>query len=526
MIVKPIYRHLLALTVTAIAAATTAHAVPAVADCAALSNIERNKTYEAEPSDIQQCIQRGWDPPLNWRPDEGTSMVRATGGGGFSVSGRQPPNRPPGAVGAAASVSGSMFNFTLNIPPWRGFPCQIPGGIDLCGGGNGSGSGGSGGSGSGGNGSGGAGGSSACPIASDSNGTYGQQLPIAATGSQSLPCGGAVPLSTYLMSATTGATGIIATEAGSRTVWIYRAQGSGFALTGTAELPDKVCSGNGNDDETAIQMPIAQIVPFNSSTPSVVLRLALSINGDVYDPFDPDPDIERPYYLEIPVPGGNPQIPSGCPRASDVYRTITSLTAPLTVESATTPGCEGTPQQCGSLPANPTSASNCDAVTTNPGTASCEGTTLFAVLNRPNLMYPPDSTATFTSIEGRTAVLAGSSGGMRLYSQAETLMYFGARGGSFTLPEGGTLKLDNGYRLVMNGPAIVNAAGGQVSMPNGGSLITQDGSTAQNFSNGSSYAPQTSLPFVVRVSRSVELPGGLVLPTQPTPFLRLPVKVE
>lgn len=511
---------MIALTITAATAATAAYAAPEALDCSSLNDIERNKTYEADPAIIQQCIQRGWDPPLKWRPDDGQSIARAPGSGGFSVSGRQPPNLPPGARNGNASVSSNMFNFTLSIPPWRGFPCQLPGGVDLCGGnGNNGGNGGNGGNGNN-------GGNSSCPISSDTNGTYGQQTLITATGSQSLTCGGAVPLSTYLMGGTTTPTGLIATEAGSRTVWVYRAEGSKYTLTGTAQLPSAVCTPGQNPVPTAIQPPIAQIVAFNSATSNVALRLAMSVNSNVADPFDPDPDAEQPTYFLIPTGTGTPQIPTGCPNINDFYRTISALTTPVTIESSTTPGCEGTAETCGSSPQSPTTPNTCDAMTLNPNSGSCEGTTLFAVLNRPNLIYPPASTASFTAIDGRTALMAGSSGGMRLYTHAETLMYFGALGGTYTLPEGGMLKLNGNLRLVMNGPSTISASGAMVTMANGGTIIDVSGSTVQNFPPGSSYSPQASLPYVVKVNRNVELPAGFVLPTQPSPFVRLPVQVQ
>lgn len=483
-------------------------------DCAKLDDIERNKSYEADPDDIKQCIMRGWDPPLKWRPDQGTSIVRAIGSGTNNISSRHSPENSPGAVKARASITGDMYRFTLQIPPWRGFPCQLPGNIDVCGDGDGDGDDDDTGSG---------GDNSSCPVAADTTGKYGEQIPIAASGSKELACGGVVPLSTYLMAATSAPSGIIATEAGSRTVWIYRAQNNKFVLSGTKTLPSKVCN---NDSEIKIQPPLAQIIPFNGGSGNVALRLALSENSEVADPFSTDPSAEQPYYLKIPVNGGTPQIPSGCPRASDYYLTVSSLTAPLTVESATTAGCEGTAEECGTVPRTPMTSGGCDTVTTNPGTPSCEGTILFSVLNRPNLIYPPASTAAFTSMDGRTAVLAGSSGSVRLYTAPDSFLYFGARGGSFTLPEGGTLKLDNGHHLVMNGPATINAAGRQVTMTNGGKLIAKNGSTAQNFASGSTYSPPAALPYIVRGSRSVELPSGMLLPTQPSPYVRLPVKVE
>lgn len=507
-----------------------AFAAPKIADCEALAKIDRNKTYEVDPKDIDQCIMRGADPPVGWRPNDGKQRVKAPGAGGYSISGRNPPPKSPGAMNARASVSSSMFNFTMGIPPWRGFPCQLPGGIDVCGSGGGSnGGGGSGGGTGGGTGGGGGGGGSvpACPVAGDTTGTYGEQQPITGSTSKPLACGGAVPLSTYMMSAENSPTTIIATEAGNRTVWVYRASGGGYALQGTLQLPATTCS-NPSDPESAVAtpMPIAQILTVGSGTSSVALRLQMTFPGEVADPFDPDPEAEPVNYFVVPTPGGTPQIPSGCPRTSDFIRTAVALTAPITVESATNPGCEGTAEACGTLPQNPTSPSSCSTVTTNPGGTSCEGTTLFAVLNRPNLLFPPSSTATFSAMDGRTAHLVGSTGTARLYVQSSTIMYFGARGGSFTLPEGGTLKLDNGNALVMSGPATINAGSRQVFMANGGIIQAPDGTTLQEFTANSSHSPAAALPFVVKVTRSVEIPSSLKFPTQPSPYVRLPVKAE
>ena len=491
---------------------------PKIADCDAFEKTDYNKTIDVDPRDIDQCILRGGDPPVKWRPSEGKKVVTAPGAGTTSVSGRMSPPMSPGARGMAASVSGNMFDATLKIPPWRGFPCQLPGGVDMCGGGK-DGTGGGDGTGTG------TGGNSSCPVATDTTGTFGQQQTITTSISQPLACGGAVPLSTYLMGAEDSPVSVIATEAGNRTAWVYRASGSGFALQGTLQLPTNTCVNGDKDRPEPLALPIAQIVTINGSTPSVALRLQTE-NGGVHDPFDPDPEVKPPQYFVVPTPGGNPQISAGCPSTSQFVRDAVALTAPLTVESAINPGCEGGPQVCGNLPANPTSPSNCDALTTNPAGASCANTTLFAVLNRPNLLFPPNSTAVFASMEGRTAHLVGSTGGARLYAQADTLMYFGARGGSFVLPEGGTMKLANGTLLFMNGPATINAGGRQVVLSAGGQIVNNNADTLQEFAPGSSYSPNAQLPYVVKIGRSVELPPGMKLPTQPSPFVRLPVKVE
>lgn len=480
------------------------------ADCGALNDIARNKTYDADDREIYQCLQRGWDPPVGWRPDEGKSAgIRVSGAGGFSVSSRQAPDMPPGKAGANSSVSTNIFNFTAGFPPWRGFPCQLPGGIDICGssytpgpvppGG----------------------GSASCAVAADTTGTFGTKQTIRA-GTTSLPCGGAVPLSTYLMGMTQSPVGMLATENGNRTTFVYRASGTNYARTSSRALPSYLCNSRGNRT-IDLYPPVAQMLTFPASG-QIAVRLQKSPENinDITDPFDPDPTVERNGYLLIPIVGGVPQIPRNCARDTTYFSYLPG-TSPLTVESATTPGCEGDATQCGSQPTTPTASGACDTVTLQPAGTSCAGTTQFAVLDRPNIVYPPGSSATFATIQGRTALTTRAANNARLYAQGETIMYFGSSGGAFVLPEGGTLLLSNGDRLQIYGPGTVNAAAGVVNMTSGGAIMSIGGTLKQAIPAGTNFAPVATRPYAVRVGRSVQLPDGYTAPTQPSPYIQMPV---
>lgn len=474
------------------------------ADCAALSNIERQKTYDANDRNIRECIQRGWDPPVKWRANGGKNKgIRVTGSGGFSMGVRQAPEKPPGVMGAKPSVSNATIQATLGFPPWRGFPCQLPGGIDICGGG------------SSGGGS-GPGGSPSCAIASDSSGAFGAFQPINGSMNIPLPCGGAVPLSFYQLSLNASPIGVFATEEGSSQYWAYKSQGGQFEQISEngASLPTTLC-GDGNPP---LPPAIAQIITYNANSSSIAVRL----QHDPIDPFLPaDPEATPEKYLIIPISNGVPQVPSGC-AGDGIYKPLTEVKDAIIIESKTTPGCEGTPEICAGFPTTPTPGSSCTVVTMYPNATGCTGKVQFAVLDRPNMIYPAGSSISTTAIQGRTGVLTSAGAGSRLYAQYNTIVYFGASGQSFLLPSGGTLKLDNNNRLIMKGPATVNAASGGVLLTAGGTVESSGGALLQTLPAGSVYSPAAALPYAVRLGSNVELPAGYMVPTQPAPYVRLP----
>lgn len=500
--------------------AATAHAQ--ATDCEGMKSIDRRETWKADDLVVPKCIFDGADPPVEWRENEGRSPgINVGSTGGFVVGSRQAPDRPPGRVGANASVGSGMFKFTMKFPPWRGFPCQLPGGKDICGGDNSGGGGG------------GSGTTVSCAMAAAIAEMGGRQ-PI--TGSESMPlsCGGALPLTTYQLTLNPSASGLLATEAGSHNVWSYAASGRSFTQNSGAgaRLPTYLCRKNSDGEWVkSVDIPpaTAQMITYGSSS-RIAVRLQNANPAEVTTPFS-NASGEPEKYLIIPVRGSTPQIPGDCADEEVYYRPIDSVTDALLIQSATTPGCEGDASECGSASTTPTATSTCDTVTLDPtsgntGSSSCEGKTLIAVIDRPNLVYSPGSTASFGSMQGRTAVMATAPATSRIYAQYDTIFYMGAGGQQFTLPDGGELKLRDGSILEMNAGARVRAASRQVLLVGGGTVRTQGGVLVQTIPANTAYSPAADLPYAVRVNRSIELPSGYSLPTQPSPYMQVPISTE
>ncbi|MFN8995479.1 MAG: hypothetical protein ACK5X3_17690, partial [Pseudomonadota bacterium] len=72
---------------------------------------------------INECINKGFDPPVSWRPPPG-KIVTSGGAGSILTHAQNAPDKPPRVAGAAPSVSNSRWGFSLKLPPWQGFPCQ------------------------------------------------------------------------------------------------------------------------------------------------------------------------------------------------------------------------------------------------------------------------------------------------------------------------------------------------------------------------------------------------------------------
>lgn len=495
--------------------------------CADMKSIDYRETWKADDRVInERCVPFAADPPLEWR----RGLVNVGGAGGFSIANVAGPKDSAGREGANASVSGSVFNFTMNFPPWRGFPCQLPGGGDICGGGSGGGTGGSGGTGTG--------TTPSCALAAASAGLGGQQA-ISGSSAIALPCGGALPLSTYQLTLNPNPAGLFATEAGSTSYWSYQRSGSQFAQVSAANahLPTHLCRKNSDGDwvkSVDLKPAIAQMITYSSGASSIAVRLQGENPAHVVDPFNPTPSAEPEKFLIVPIKNGVPDVPGNCADETKFYKPLPSLTDALMVQSATTPGCEGGTEVCGTAPTTPTASGSCDTVTLNPtgttstasGPVTCDGKVLIAVIDRPNIIYPPGSTANVSAIQGRTAVMAAGSTGARLYAQYETIVYFGASGGEFNLPEGGILKLDNGGTLEMKRDAKIRASSGQVILPNGGLIMSQGGVLLQTLGNNTTLTPPAARPFVVRLGRNLDLPASYLAPSQPNPYVQLPVSTQ
>lgn len=495
------------------------------ADCGSFKGVDRRETWKADDRDVMECVWRGWDPPVEWRRNEGRSAGISVGGsGGFAVGSRQAPNMPPGKAGANSSVSKSLFNFTLKFPPWRGFPCQLPGGKDICGG-------------DGGGGGGGDGTGVSCAMAAASADLGGRQ-PVTGTSAIELPCGGALPLSTYQLTLNPGATGILATEAGSHNYWSYAQSGNDYAQTSAAgaRLPTHLCRKNSDGEwvkSVDIKPAIAQMITYSSGS-TIAIRLQGEYAAEVSNPFDTATGEAPEKFLIVPIRGGVPAMPADCANEETYYKPISGVSDAIIIQSATTPGCEAPADMCGSTPTTPTASGTCDVATLNPtgpsststGTVNCDGKTLIAVLDRPNMIYQPGSRATFAAMQGRTAVMARAASGARIFSQFDTIMYFGASGQQFTLPEGGEMKLNDGSTLEMKEGAQIRAASRQVMLLGGGAVRSQGGKLLQTLPSNTLYTPIADMPFAVRVSRSVALPIDYTVPSQPSPYVQLPIDTE
>lgn len=516
---------------------------PAKPDCASLNSVNRQKTYEADPQLIEDCInQKGetaWEPPVSWRLNEGKSV--RSGRGGFSINARQAPEHTPAVRGAPASVSSSMFNFSIKFPPYKGFPCQLPGGVDLCGSGT----------------SGttttpptttvdpitgsqpGGGTSPSCAIASDTGETYGEKQPLTA-GAQTLSCGGAMPLSTYRMVLNPNATNVFITNAGTYNAWAFRNNGSSYAASYSGTLPTYLCSSptaskTYNQGQVPLRPPVAQIITYSNAASYITLRLQPEDASDVPDPFDPpevadpgDEPIEPEKYLIVPIVNGVPRMPTDCAQVANYYRAQPPTNDAIIVESSTQSGCEGA-LLCSGSSTLPTTPNNCDTATltpTIPNSTSCDDKLQIAVLDRPNLILAAPATATSVPISGSPISMIASAAASRLYLPSDTYVYLGTTGSSYNLPEGATVKLDTYDQLRMNGPAIINGNTRSATLTNGGSVQSSSGVLVREIAAGNSTGIQAAAPLVMRVNRVLELPSGYILPTQPNGYVRLPVTAE
>lgn len=486
----------------------------AAADCAALSSVKRNETYKQNPEDVLQCMQRGWDPPVEWRANGGKNTgIKVGGTGGFIYNTVRAPEQSPGQLNSPWSINNWLMNFSMNIPPWGNLGDGDTNGdgkpdIDP---------------------------SASCKVVNDQGDTFGQKQPVSGNMSATLTCGGALPLAGYQMTLNPGANYLFATESGSYSYWVYKRNGNSYSQVASGTLPTYLCEKkNGKMKKTVDLKPaVAQMITYADGAPSMAVRLQPQYPGDVFDPFemDPnDPDEVQERYLVVPLKNGMPQVPTNCKDESDYYKPIGGIPGAVVVQGSTAAICTGSNCSSNNGGATSTGPASCDVATLNPTAASqsqqdnvCQGSTLFVPLDRPNLVYPPGSTPVTLAIQGRTAVMAQTMQGSSIYAQSDTLFYFGAGGSQFTLPEGGTMLLDNGGQLQMNAPATLFPSSKAVTLTNGGTVTNQFGQTVQTIPPGGSISPPAPFPFAVRVGRNVDMPAGYYVPTAANPYIRLPV---
>ncbi|MES2983770.1 MAG: hypothetical protein V4735_01115 [Pseudomonadota bacterium] len=337
--------------------------------------------------------------------------------------------------------------------------------------------------------------------------------------------------------------------------------------------------------------PVAQMITYTASHTTINIRLQPreSMRADFIPAYD---DSAPVFDLVLPIDPttGKPEVPqefittSGESCASDtsgVWR-VPVNNQEITLHSATSAGCEGPPTlpTCSSwaqrdttgseagcndpaapstadfvaaslptslasvdvastCPAGTTSAApdaSCDVVTIYPkGTFAdtvCDGKKQYAVLNRPNLYYPPNTTSTLYKMTGRTALMATVVDGSTLFMQSNATISLSPTAPAVKLNEGGFIKMKDGSILIASPPAVVNPSTFTVVMEQGGQLVSSGGSQIQGFDPGATFVIPTALqlsPIQIRVGRSIILPAGYMIPTMPVmasdplaPYMRLP----
>ncbi len=553
-------------------------------DCATIMATTGDENIKKlNPADVAACsAHRGADPGPAMRPPGG---VKCCGAHGFDYGTIAAPESPAGARKAPASVSAAAIRNSCTILPPRvaiGIPPQVslpPGTCsdflnnlftDKTGTTN----------------------SAAlaagitddsCPAETDTTGAYGVRQSVAGGKTLAQACGGTVPITTSDLVLNPNATSFAVIDDGSYTISAYTKSGNQFVQTlNNVALPQILCqksSHNLMQKTVDLTAPMGQMISYNASAKSIAIRLKSRAEMDGnYIPVYVPGEVEK--YLVLPLSAtGVPQAPDlsqGCADQNTYFQPLSGLRdieivpAPSTdcTNYTFTPtpwnkmkdvctlfnGCKwkddwvwrcdttevsGPTATCAEAQGLPTTAQacppddpsdSCDMVTITPDPTVCPNKTLFAVLARPTLYYPPGSTATFYSLPGRTAVMAQTAANTQLYAPANTIVNIGSTAPSLTFNEGGTIYL-NGAMLLAYAPAVVNAASGTVIMTNGGQLLTPGGSQLQKFPANTTYTiPGNYLqfPLEMHIGRTVNLPAGYMIPTTPTvgsqpPYIREPV---
>ena len=535
---------------------------PSIVNCAGL--IENRQDIRANPADVAQCINRGADPIAAIRVNEGKSEgVKIGVANGFAVGTVNAPENSPRAVNANASVSRSAITASCTFPPRLNIslsgismkpgscldfikglfkdktgqpgtpttPVTPP--IDVSPTGSNPGN---------------ADTAASCAADNDTTGVYGAKVALSSQ-QNALVCGGAIPLSNYQMSLNPNPTALASTENGAYYIWLYQKQQNGsYRLMPNNPLKIPTFLGNWNsdtktcDDKIDLGAPIAQLISYNNASQSIALRLTSKgpkVDGVATEKesedalFYDEKNVEK--FLVIPVIGGVPQVPEECAPPADYYKPIQPSQNDMTIDMSPALLCESSPEQCALTTGTSSGTSSCDLVNilpsgeiqTSAGTVSCAGKILYSVLNRPNLIFNPGSTPISTTIEGRTAVMMGTLPDSKIYAPTDTVIHLGTNAPKFVLNDGGTLGMTDNSRLKMSGPATINPQNASVTLTNGGQLLSPTGSIIREIPAGSTYSPTNPiLPLTFTIGRSIEMPAGYQIPTQPNPYVRLPLDTQ
>jgi hypothetical protein len=473
-------------------------------NCAAMANIPAANTITLSPTLIQYCRERGWDPPgaargvlKSWRPAQGRELVRFGSAETLAVTAMQ---RSDGSMNDGKSDSTpARTQFALRFPPWVGFPCQLPGGTNICGNNGGSG---------------GAGAAGSCPIASDTSGTFGEVTNISADQVVPLPCGGSVNLTGADMSLVPGASGIAIIDGGNTRIQIYRliAAASKFELLETWDLPASFYTTDTTGATVkAFDTPplIPQIVSFAPSSSRLVLRTAQP--ADV--PPATDPSDEQ--YVTLPLANGRIQLPSNGNTAPNAVRTTPGDYYPNRADFY-----KPRPAGFGDLWIQPQTSNGCLDTSIDWKSGSCAGDMVFANLATPVLGYQPGQSARILSVDGRTETFAVSTANSFLMVQPETTMRLGSGSGQYIFTDGVRIRQKDGTLLVLEGPATITPSNGQIKADGGGFTADSAGNRVAQISPGRTITANADFPYVVMPERRVIIPAGMLFPTGNNPKVR------
>jgi len=480
--------------------AAYATGTPTAIDCDNLADIDQYGQLKLDEQElIGKCINEGYDPPLSWRPPAGR-VVTSPGAGTTLTQNQSAPPETPSKAGAPASVSNTKWGISLSLPPWQGFPCQLPGGTSICGGS----SGGSGSSGSSGGGSGGG----SCPARDDGSATFGERITLSSLPNRTLTCGGAVSLTGVPFTTTPNANRLVMIGGGAYEMKVFELvpTTNQFELKDVVPLPQYLCRQVGTTMQKSVDLrpPVSQIFAYSGSTTSLSVRLEVEPGKNPFNPFDPDTDALPEKYLIVPIEGGLPKNLTACEKETDYYKSTLPLSNAFSV-----------------IPSN---NYDCNVGTLYPSGASCSKMLLITVADEPELVHQPGVSAQFTAIKDFGEVMTKSSANSVLNFGEGSLIRISTSGLKFTLPDGGVIPLRDGNYLTMSGS--VDIMGGTLTLHGGGEIDDASGKKISDYSAGATVTPNADFPYLIKPRGRVGLPDGLVLPGKSGGYLRLPVATE
>lgn len=543
-----------------VSAATASEEAPDSDDCVKLLSplTDLKQKYDVNPAIMEKCMMLGFDPPLSSRVNGGESAgTRASGASGITIGNIQAPELPPAVAGGALSVETETVRRAMGSERWEGFPCVLPGGYDICkkeaaegkpnpvikpeGDPN-----------------------DPCPAKTDPYHIYGEKTTLG-NSSMALQCGGAIPLTTYEFTLNQNPDSLATTESNSYYIWLYKQAGAGQAYkrvtANPLALPTYLCKtktdANGlpvhdkngtviREKSVQLKAPIAQMITFNANATSIALRLQRNnlgtgtetdeetIEAELEEELLPDMPEK---FLHLPIVNGVPTVPEDCAEETEYYKEYGEPASQIVFNAARSPICEGTAEQCKNFPAIAKANAACDIVTIllqnvlgttnadqqNPAT-QCATYTQYAIIDRSNLIYPIGAGVAPAPMEGRGGVLLPTVDGADLYVESGSTMRITRTAPPIVFNEGGRLELSDGYSIIIGAPGTLDPGHGTLNLVGGGTLYDSNGTEVEVIEKGNSYQiPNPPLNYTAIPMRSVGLAAGFMIPSQPDPYVQLPV---